>query len=318
MASTARMLATTALAAALTALSAPTHATTTTTAAYPGHTTSRYVPLTNATSTQAHEAGCTEGRTGATGPRILFFGTQEKDDTLREPGTTGNSTTPRSAYSKAAAYAHHWAQGFTECRTGQATAHLALGVNNKDDGGVTGTHAGQRWADLVTTAQDASTTEAVTITAALDAEPSWSTPAWARDWLAAYTQATTTPLYAANSADSCPTTGSGDCANGWRLADVHHMAGGGNPRVHVIPQIYRTDGIQADQWANISRWGHTNADDPLRFAGAMSQHTACQQRTCNNTDNTPRQSWDQLKKALDAHSSTRVSDLGPATDMRWP
>lgn len=314
MLTTTRLLATTALAAALTALPVPAQAGDT----YPGHTTSRYVPLTDATTTQAHQAGCTEGRTGTSGPRILFFGTQEKNDTLREPGRAGSSTTPRSAYTKASAYAHHWAQGFTECRTDHATAHLALGVNNKDDGGITGTHAGQRWADLVTTVKDTSTTEAVTITAALDAEPSWSTPAWARDWLNAYTNATTTPLYAANSADSCPTTTSGDCANGWSLADVHHMAGGGNPRIHVIPQIYRTDGIQASQWANISRWGHTNANDPLRFAGAMSQHTACQQRSCNNTDNTPQQSWNQLKKALDAHTATRVTTLGPATDMRWP
>ncbi|WP_159943470.1 MULTISPECIES: hypothetical protein [unclassified Nocardiopsis] len=309
---TQRLLAATALTTAL-ALPTPVHATT-----YPGHTTSRYVPLTDTTPTQAHEHGCAEGRTGITGPRILFFGTQEADDRLREPGRTASSTTPRSPYSKAAQYAHHWAQGFTECRTNQATTHLALGVNNKEDSGLTGTHAGQRWAHLVTQVRKDSTTDAVTITTALDAEPSWSTPAWARDWLAAYTKATTIPLYAANSADSCPTTTSSDCANGWSLADVHHMAGGGNPRIHVIPQIYRTDGIQARQWANISRWGHTNTRDPLRFAGAMSQHTACQQRSCTKTDNTPQQAWTQLKEALDAHESTRVNTLGPATDMRWP
>lgn len=312
---TQRLIATTALTTAL-ALSSHTHVHADT--SYPGHTTSRYVPLTNATSTHAHQAGCAEGRTGTTGPRILFFGTQEKNDTLREPGRSANTTTPRSSYAKAAAYAHHWAQGFTECRTNNATAHLALGVNNKDDGGLTGTHAGGRWAHLIATVEEASTTDAVTITSALDAEPSWSSPTWARDWLDAYTKATTTPLYAANSADSCPTTNASNCANGWSLADVHHMAGGGNPHVHVIPQIYRTDGIQARQWANISRWGHTHAQDPLRFAGAMSQHTACTQRSCNKTDNTPQQSWTQLREALNAHTSTRVTTLGPATDMRWP
>ncbi|NYH55375.1 hypothetical protein HNR06_004964 [Nocardiopsis arvandica] len=310
---TRRLLAATTLTTAL-AMPTPAHAATD----YPGHTTSSYIVLTDTTTTQAHQHGCAEGRTGTTGPRILFFGTQEKNDTLREPGRTASSPTPRAPYTQAAQYAHHWARGFTECRTDQATAHLALGVNNKDDSGLTGTHAGQRWAHLVTTARDNSTTDAVTITTALDAEPSWSTPRWARDWLTAYTKATDVPLYAANSADSCPTTTSGDCANGWTLADVHHMAGAGNPRIHVIPQIYRTDGIQARQWANISRWGHTHTGDPLRFAGAMSQHTACSQRSCNNTDNTPQQAWAQLKKALDAHHSTRVNNLGPATDMRWP
>ena len=315
---TTRLLLATTLTAALT-LPLPAHATTHAHTDYPGHTTSRYVPLTNTTNAQAHEHGCAEGRTGTSGPRILFFGTQEKNDTLREPGRTASTSTPRSPYTKAAQYAHHWAQGFTQCRTGQATAELALGINNKQDSGLTGAHAGQRWAHFVTTTRQNSTTEAVTITTALDAEPSWSSPTWARDWLTAYTNTTTIPLYAANSADSCPTnTNTTNCANGWKLADVHHMAGGGNPNIHAIPQIYRTDGIQARQWATISRWGHANTGDPLRFAGAMSQHTACKQRSCNKTDNTPQQSWNQLKNALDAHHTTRTDTLGPATDMRWP
>lgn len=322
MATTAHRLLATALITALTlptpALAAtPPHAPTTTTT-YPGHTTSRYVPLGPATATHARDAGCAEGRTGTDGIRILFFGTQETDNRLREPGTTRSTTSPRAATTKAASYAHHWAQGFTDCRTGDTTAHLALGINNKSDGGLTGPTAGRQWATLVTDARQRSTTPAVTITAALDAEPGWSNPTWARGWIDTYTATTDIPLHTANSADGCPTSGTGACNNGWTLADVHHLAGGGQPTVHALPQIYRTDGIQARQWAHISRWGHTNADDPLRFAGAMAQHTACQQRTCNNTDNTPRQAWTQLKDALDAHATTRTDTLGTATDIRWP
>ena len=44
----------------------------------------------------------------------------------------------------------------------------------------------------------------------------------------------------------------------------------------------------------------------------MSQHTACNQRTCHGTDNTPQQAWTQLKDTLD------LDQLGPATDVRWP
>ncbi|WAE76425.1 hypothetical protein OUQ99_15675 [Streptomonospora nanhaiensis] len=323
MATTTQRLLATALATALT-LPAPAHATTTPTTTpthtttYPGHTTSRYVPLGPATADHARDAGCTEARTGTNGVRILFFGTQETDHQLREPGTSHATTTPRAATTKAASYAHHWAQGFTDCRTGQTTATLALGVNNKDDGNLTGPTAGKQWATLVHDARQRSTTPAVTITGALDAEPAWSTPTWARGWIDAYTKNTTTPLHTANSADGCPTTGTAHCNNNWTLADVHHLAGGGRPTVHALPQIYRTDGIQARQWANISRWGHTHANDPLRFAGAMSQHTACQQRTCNNTDNTPRQAWTQLTDALNAHASTRIPALDTATDIRWP
>jgi hypothetical protein len=284
---------------------------------YPGHTTSQYVPLTNATTHHAHQSGCTQAKTKTPGVRVLFFGTQEKNNQLREPGTSAGTTTPRTHTDKAIEYAHHWARGYAECDTTNTPTHLALGINNKDDGGINGTTAGRQWATLVDNARKA-TTPQVTLTAAIDAEPSWSTPAWARDWIKAYTDATKTPLYAANSADGCPSTGNGACSNGWTLKDVHLASGGNQPTVATIPQIYRTDGIQARQWANISNWGHTNTGDPLRFAAAMSQNTACEQRTCNNTDNTPQQAWTQLKQALDTHANTRITHLGPATDMRWP
>ncbi|MEU3018752.1 MULTISPECIES: hypothetical protein [unclassified Nocardiopsis] len=316
---TPHLLATLALTAATLTTPTPAHATdhpgqATT---YPGHTTSQYVPLTHATTHHAHQAGCAQAKTNTPGVRILFFGTQEKDNRLREPGTSAATTTPRTHTDKALEYAHHWARGYTDCTTTNTPTHLALGINNKDDGGIDGTTAGRQWATLIDQART-TTTPHVTLTAAIDAEPSWSTPTWAHDWINAYTNATNTPLYAANSADGCPTTGNGTCNNGWTLKDVHLAAGGTHPTVATIPQIYRTDAIQARQWANISHWGHTNTNDPLRFAAAMSQNTACEQRTCNNTDNTPQQAWTQLKQALDTRTTTRVTTLGPATDMRWP
>lgn len=275
---------------------------------YPGHTTSHYIPLPQ-TNDHAHTNGCNQAQTDTNGLTILFFGTQENDDTLRQPGTGPNTTHPRTPTTDATTYAHHWAQGFTDCADPNTTTHLALGVNNKDDGGPTGTHAGTTWAHTVHTAQERSTTPNVTITGAIDAEPAWSTPTWAHDWLNAYTNTTHTPLYAANSADGCPTNGPGTCSNNWTLQDVHTAAGATHDNVHLIPQIYRTDGTQARQWANIH---HHGTGGTLDFAGTMSQHTACNQRTCDGTDNTPHQAWTQLKDTLD------LDQLGPATDMRWP
>lgn len=275
---------------------------------YPGHTTSHYIPLPQ-TNDHAHTNGCTQAEADTNGLTILFFGTQEDGDTLRQPGTSPDTTTERTPTTDALDYAHHWAAGFTECATADTTTHLALGVNNKDDGGPTGTHAGTTWATTVQTAQQRSTTPNVTITGAIDAEPGWSTPTWAHDWLHAYTSTTTAPLYAANSADGCPTDGDGPCNNDWTLQDVHTAAGAAHDNVHLIPQIYRTDGIQARQWANIHTHGQHGT---LHFAGAMSQHTACDQRTCDGTDNTPEQAWTQLKDALG------TDQLGPATDIRWP
>jgi hypothetical protein len=290
--------------------------------AYPGHTASRYVQLAGsaADAAAARDAGCAEGRTGRTGVRVLFFGTQEKGDRLRHPGTTAADKGERVPASTATAAARAWVEGFTECRTGGAEADLALGVNNKSDGGVSGADAGRAWAGVVNDAAGAST-GAVSVVGAVDAEPAWSSPAWARDWVKAFTGASGRTLYAANSADGCPTYGSSSesCNNGWKLADLHYVATGAAPTVVALPQIYRTDGIQARQWAAISAWGATKGPGPVRFAGAMSQHTACQQRGgCTTTNNTPQQAWTQLHDELNAHRETRVASLPFATDMRWP
>ncbi|GLU48202.1 hypothetical protein [Nocardiopsis ansamitocini] len=294
-----------------------------TAATAPAATTSHYLTLTGAASDLDHArgAGCAQGTSGRSGLRVLFFGTQEAGGVLRHPGTTAATTTSRVPTSRAIDAAHAWARGFTDCRTAGATALLALGVNNKSDGGVGGATAGRAWATTVNQAARRATTDAVTITGAVDAEPSWSAPAWARDWVRAFTTSATVDLYAANSADGCPFYGSSSttCHNGWTTGDVHYVAGGAAPaRMHVIPQIYRTDGVQARQWSHISAWGKRAGAPALRFAGAMSQSKACAQRGCTGTDNTPAQAWTQLHTELNAHPETRVSALPHSTDMRWP
>ncbi|MFC7330993.1 hypothetical protein [Marinactinospora rubrisoli] len=289
----------------------------------PAHTVSRYLTLTGAASDtrSARDAGCAEGRTGRSGVRVLFYGTQEAGSRLRHPGTTASSTTPRVPVDDARAVAAAWAAGFTDCRTGGATAELAMGVNNKSDGGVAGATAGAEWARVVSRTAQQVGSGPVTIVGAVDAEPSWSPRAWARDWVDAYTDANTSTLYAANSADSCPTYGSTAtaCANGWSLGDVHYVATGAARSIRAIPQIYRTDGIQARQWSAVSAWGVRHGSGPVRFAGAMSQRKACEQRGgCTNTNNTPTAAWTQLYNELNAHSETAVRELPFSTDMRWP
>ncbi|WP_017593131.1 hypothetical protein [Nocardiopsis potens] len=290
---------------------------------YPGYTASRYTPLTGGAAdlTGAEKAGCAEGEVGRSGPRVLFFGTQQSDGRLRQPGTSSGSRTPRSTTSHAVAAATAWAEGFTACSPAGATAELALGVNNKQDGGASGSGAGRDWAQVVETAAEKAGTDKVRIAGAVDAEPSWSSARWARDWVDAYTTATGTRLYAVNSADSCPEYGSSStsCANGWKLSDVHYVATGASGQIRAIPQIYRTNGTQARQWAAVSAWGARHSSGPVRFVGSMSQRTACNQRGgCNGTNNTAKTAWTQLRAELNAHEETRVGDLPYASDMRWP
>ncbi|WP_156184999.1 hypothetical protein [Allosalinactinospora lopnorensis] len=289
---------------------------------YPGATTSHYLPLTGNDTDRAaaHEAGCAEGRAGHDGIRFLALGTQEDNGLLRRPGVGATSTSERTPTEQAAAAARSWAQGFTECRTDDAHAELALTVNNKSDGDTNGADAGRQWADIVDDAA-AADNSAVTITGGIDAEPSWSSPEWARNWVDAFTEATHRTLYAGNSADGCPQHGSPatPCSNGWTLADVHYVSSGAASSIEAVPQIYRTDGTQARQWAAISAWGARNGQGTIRFAGAMSQNTACSQRgDCSHTDNTPEAAWNQLWEELNTHPETQIPALPTATDIRWP
>lgn len=288
----------------------------------PEATVSRYVPLEGTAQDldRAQEWGCTEGQTGHSGLRVLFFGTQEKGGEVRQPGTSNATQSARVSADRAVEVAEQWAEGFTSCRKGEAEATLALGINNKDDGGIGGSDAGRAWAEVVDTGSRSIDSGAVSVVGGVDAEPSWSKPQWARDWVDAFTQSTERPLYAANSADGCPSQGSGggSCSNGWSVADVHYVAGGAGNSVSAVPQIYRTDGIQARQWASISGWGAANGEGALRFAGAMAQQRACEQRSCNGTDNSPQGAWTQLWEAIDAQSHTRQDALSHSTDIRWP
>lgn len=342
-------------------LSAPADADDSEGTAAPPHTVSRYVPLTGADADldRAWDWGCADGESGRSGLRILFLGTQESGARLRQPGTSGGSPTPRVPVRTTVEVARHWTEGFTACRADDATAVLALGVNNKDDGGVGGAAAGREWAAVVADAEavvaealgepgaapDGADRERpaeeaadedeveqpdraaapgeepmVRVAGAVDAEPGWSSPRWARDWVDAFTAASDLTLYAANSADGCPSDRSGAtrCNNGWTVSDVHYVATGADPALRAVPQIYRTDGIQARQWAHVSAWGARTGAGPVSFAGALSQARACEQRGCSGTNNPPKDAWRQLWEELGREPGTRIAELPHVTDMRWP
>lgn len=287
-------------------------------------TTSHYVVLGTDAGQRGHRTGCRDGRSGASGPRVLFFGTQEGEDQLRPPGTTASSAARRVPTTRAGEFAREWVRGFLACRTGDVTATVALAVNNKADGGVDARAAGLDWARLVERVGAAVGPGPVRVAGGLDAEPSWSGPEWARDWLAGYLSGTDRALIAANSADGCPTEGSGaaqaaGCNNGWTQADVFHLATGGGPQVAALPQIYRTDGVQARQWAQISQWGMRNGKGPLRVLGALSQQRACEQKGgCQGIDNSPAEAREQLAEALADVGATAPTAPLTVSDVAWP
>jgi hypothetical protein len=267
---------------------------------------------------QGYQSGCADGRTGQSGPRILLFGTQESDGRIRPPGTTKSSPAERVSQEWVSKTAVGWMRGFTEC--GKANAMLALGVNNKSDGGANPARAGADWARLVTSVASAAPAGRIVVGGAMDAEPGWSAATWARGWVDAYVGGTSRTLVAAGSADGCPTDASTEaCAQGWTVADVFHISTAAAKTVVALPQIYRTDGIQARQWAAISAWGVRSGKGPLRVVGVLSQRVACRQKSgCPNTDNSAGDARDQLTNALASNSATRSTVPLVASDMDWP
>ena len=261
---------------------------------------------------QGYQAGCTDGHAGLSGLRVLFFGTQETGGRIRPPGATAKSPVARVDSSWVEQAAAGWIRGFTQC--GTASAVLAVGVNNKSDGKVDPSTAGTAWAKVVEQVAAAAPQNRVTVTGAMDGEPSWSPPKWARDWVAGYTGATSRLLYAADSADGCPQAGpSTTCGNGWTVADVYAMATGASKSIVALPQIYRTDGSQARQWAYLSQWGAQQAGQPLRVVGVLSQQSACRQQSgCSGTANSPADARNQLTEAFGESATPLV-----VTDMRW-
>jgi hypothetical protein len=269
---------------------------------------------------QGYRIGCADGRAGASGLRILFFGTQEQDGRIRPPGTTRSSPAPRVTEDWVVSSSVGWMRGFAKC--GRANAILGLGVNNKSDGGADPATAGTAWANLVQRVASAAPPGRVVVGGALDGEPAWSKASWARGWVDAFVRGTPGALYAAGSADGCPSNGSSAstqaCSRGWTVGDVFHISTGAGAGVVALPQIYRTDGIQARQWAAISAWGVHSGAGPLRVIGALSQRAACRQQSgCGRTDNSADDSVNQLNQALSANSATRTANKLIATDVDW-
>jgi hypothetical protein len=258
-----------------------------------------------------YDTGCADGKTGIPGLRVLFFGTQEAGDKLRPPGTSITTTVPRVDHSAVKSASLGWIRGFTQC--GTATAVVAVATNNKADGGVGGPDAGTSWARLVQQIGTAAPSGRVTVSGGLDAEPKWSAPDWARGWVDAYVRSSARPLYVAGSADGCLVGNADRCANNWTAQDVYHVATGAGAGVYATPQIYRTDGLQARQWAGVSQLAQKAGNPPVRFASVMTQRKACMQRPpCAGIDNSADSARAQLMRALaDLDDSKNIRGVTP-------
>ena len=255
-------------------------------------------------------AACDQAKKVRQGVVVLSFGKQVAG------GANGfGQTIPNS---EMVATASAWAAGLAEC--GPGPWEVAIGTSNS--GGVTaynGYLGGRSWSKVVAAAR-AESDPRVVISGAVDLEPGWGPSGQARAWVDGYVDSTSARLWNFGSADGCPQTFTTDltCNNGWTIDDVLWVSSHAGPNVLAMPQIHTQSGSQARQWAVLAARA-IQMGMPLRIASITVQTAACSQVSggCPTTGVSAWDGWSQLRRYLDAQSSTVGFPVGAPTDIRW-
>jgi hypothetical protein len=122
----------------------------------------------------------------------------------------------------------------------------------------------------------------------------------------------------------CPTTINSTSRNwkygDWTMDAIYYVSYGAAP-AYTVPEIYLNTGINAAQWAAMSKFGAVYKGARIDYVGPMTQYLACQVRsgdtTCPQMDNTPQQGWQQLYDALNADPLTAQAVMRWVTDITW-
>jgi hypothetical protein len=301
---------------------------------YPGFVSSWYM---NSVDTTTHyNMGCTLGASlaGGASPQdalvILDYGQAQ----LRG-GVYGTYAFGGRGYvtvDQIRAAVVEYGHGFWSCTGANTSAHLRIGIgtsNYADFGrGVGMTDAqvvsfGAAWAVLVNQANDGLTSlgyaRQVDAVAASDIELSWGTAATARGWFGGYNGSFRWPMYNYGDAAGCRWSGTtataGGCNNGWTQRDVYYVAWGAAP-AYAVPEIYATNGVNAKQWQQVSKWGTLNGGSRIWFSGSLTQAGACASGGCSGVDNSPSAGWTYLVNACAVDSATTLSSLRFAADIK--
>lgn len=253
---------------------------------------------------QAHDLGCRSGERGTAGPVVLAFGRQ-----VEAGGTRGfdGSSVVRS-YELIAAVSSAFAAGLSECS--DRTHLLVVATSNyRLDDPPSAARFGAQWAAMLDLIDPA---DGVTVLGGTDLEPGWGSYSATAAWVESFR--TTGKILVSNaSADGCPRSGTGGhCANGWTVDGLAGLVWGGNGL--ALPQIYRHDGVQAEQWGVLAHsWDVTGG--VVRFAGAMTQVRACEQVRNRNCPQLSLGSEDARRQLVDAVDG--IASVPVGTDIGW-
>ncbi len=215
--------------------------------------------------------------------------------------------------------AEAYARGFSTCARSLPEADLRLGLGTSNSGRHVSYAHGRAWGEMVNAANRwanwAGVSSRVTFNGADDIEPGFGGPMHARAWVRGYAGATAWPYFDFGSLDGCPPAGS--CAGGWTMEDAWYVAWGAPP-AWPLPEIYASNGINAEQWFRLGLFSVRRHHSQMRFAGVMTQRGACAQAhdPCRGINNRPGQAWSQLTSRLNRDPRT-AQEITWVTDILW-
>ena len=211
-----------------------------------------------------------------------------------------------------------YVDGYASAQKYNAPVVIALGVNNDIDVRWT---TGKIWATQVINPLrayvKAKQYPKMYIAGANDMEPGFiGTPAQTKSWLRGYLANTTAKFVFNGSADGCDWTRVwGTCNNHWTENDLQYLSGGAAPtRIISLPQIYNT--TMPKQWKYISLTGVVSGQPKIRFAGPLTEWTACYAQNGQCSSLTNNQAWTALWNQLRSDSRISQSYLTYGTDLR--
>jgi len=153
-----------------------------------------------------------------------------------------------------------------------------------------------------------------------DIELAWNTPAITKAWVNGYNSAHKFDWYDFGALDGCATRSNPNstlCGNGWTREDAWYVVYGTRP-AWPLPEIYLTNGLNAQQWALLSLYSASAKGYPFVFIGVFTQMQACIQATgqCPGVDNSPTAGWNQMYAELNKDART-IAPLPWSTDIKW-
>lgn len=230
--------------------------------------------------------------------------------------------------------------GYYNCSGADMESQLRVGIGTNNYGNTTNSaityEHGAAWANMVNEVNAYfsvntrnSIKQQVDAVGANDIELSWNSFEATKRWLDGYDSVNLYDMYNFGAIPGCgwlknPNATCGSYPYIWDKDEVWYVIYGSKP-VYPLPEIYRTDGVNAEQWYLMSVYSYQAHGVPVEFVGSLTTYQACLQVGGNECissptkvgiNNTPAQGWNQLYKLLNGDART-AQGLRWATDILW-